>query len=62
MKKTLILTLLMILFNHLNAENLNSWMIPKSVPFPKDNPITKEKVELGKLLFFDNVSCFLLFE
>lgn len=26
---------------------------PASVPFPKDNPITPERVELGKALFFD---------
>jgi cytochrome c peroxidase len=27
--------------------------LPKEMPVPKDNPITKEKVELGKMLFFD---------
>lgn len=27
--------------------------LPKEVPVPKDNPITKEKIELGKKLFFD---------
>ncbi|MCB0362273.1 MAG: cytochrome-c peroxidase [Bdellovibrionales bacterium] len=27
--------------------------LPDSVPTPKDNPITKEKVELGKQLFFE---------
>lgn len=29
--------------------------LPLESPFPKDNPITKEKVELGKLLFFDPI-------
>lgn len=29
--------------------------LPKSVKSPKDNPATKEKEELGKLLFFDPV-------
>jgi cytochrome c peroxidase len=27
--------------------------LPKNVPVPKDNPLTPEKVELGKQLFFD---------
>lgn len=27
--------------------------IPKKPPVPKDNPQTKEKIELGKMLFFD---------
>lgn len=27
--------------------------LPKKPPIPKDNPITKEKIELGKQLFFD---------
>lgn len=27
--------------------------LPKAAPAPKDNPMTKEKVELGKMLFFD---------
>jgi len=27
--------------------------LPKTVPAPKDNPTTKDKVELGKQLFFD---------
>lgn len=27
--------------------------IPSVVPAAKDNPVTKEKVELGKMLFFD---------
>lgn len=44
--------------------NTNEWIRPKEIPFPKDNPITKEKVVLGKKLFFDpilsranNISC-----
>jgi len=27
--------------------------LPKQIPSPKDNPITKEKVELGKKLYYD---------
>jgi cytochrome c peroxidase len=27
--------------------------LPKEVPVPQDNPITKEKIELGKMLFFE---------
>ncbi len=29
------------------------WLKPESIPAPKNNPITKEKTDLGKLLFFD---------
>ncbi|MCP9756295.1 cytochrome-c peroxidase [Lacihabitans sp. CCS-44] len=29
--------------------------LPLEIPFPLDNPITKEKAELGKLLFFDPI-------
>lgn len=29
--------------------------LPLEITFPEDNPITKEKVELGKLLFFDPI-------
>ena len=29
--------------------------LPLNVPVPEDNPITKEKTELGKLLFFDPI-------
>lgn len=29
--------------------------LPLEIPFPKDNPFTKEKAELGKLLFFDPI-------
>ncbi len=31
------------------------WMRPEKIPFPKDNPITKEKIALGKKLFFDPI-------
>lgn len=38
--------------------------LPKEAPVPKNNPMTKEKIELGKTLFFDprisqsgNISC-----
>lgn len=27
--------------------------LPKTAPYPKDNPPTQEKIELGKMLFFD---------
>ena len=44
--------------------NTKEWTRPEEIPFPKDNPITKEKVTLGKKLFFDpilsranNISC-----
>jgi len=40
------------------------WTRPSTIPAPKNNPITKEKISLGKKLFFDpilsrgnNISC-----
>ncbi len=35
------------------AVNLKSFIL-KPVPIPKNNPQTKEKIKLGKMLFFDN--------
>lgn len=29
--------------------------LPSEIPFPNDNPITTDKVKLGKLLFFDPI-------
>lgn len=44
--------------------SLQHWLLPEQVPEPADNPLTKEKIELGKKLFFDprlsgdgNMSC-----
>ena len=34
-------------------EDLSKWLRPKNIPQPKDNKMTKERVELGKLLYFD---------
>jgi cytochrome c peroxidase len=44
--------------------SLQHWLLPEEVPTPKDNPLTNDKIELGKALFFDprlsgdsNMSC-----
>ena len=34
---------------------INISALPEVVPAPKDNPITNEKTELGKMLFFDPI-------
>lgn len=34
-------------------DSVNPWIRPDAIPTPTDNPITEEKVKLGKLLFFD---------
>lgn len=46
------------------VSNTKEWIRPDKIPCPDDNPITKEKVALGKKLFFDpilsranNISC-----
>ena len=35
------------------SEDLSKWAMPKQVPAPQGNEITKERVELGRLLYFD---------
>ncbi len=47
--------LIIILFSFisLQARDLSHWEKPADIPFPKNNPITKEKIDLGRLLFFD---------
>lgn len=42
-----------LLFTSLNAEDLSRWLRPSEVPQPKENRVTPEKIELGKLLYFD---------
>lgn len=50
--------------NDIDSNPLHVWLLPDQVPEPEDNPITLEKIELGKMLFFDprlsgdgNMSC-----
>jgi len=64
--KSFVLVALLVSFSY-TAEvikNTSEWIRPTKIPFPKDNPITKEKIDLGKKLFFDpilsranNISC-----
>jgi len=57
---------LIILWSFLATNATASWeSLPESAPSPADNPTTAEKIELGKMLFFDprfsatgTVSCF----
>ena len=66
MKKSLALLALILSFVH-SADVIKDkaeWIRPSIIPAPKDNPITKEKIALGKKLFFDpilsranNISC-----
>jgi len=37
----------------LATADMNKWLRPSEVPQPKDNKLTKERIELGKLLYFD---------
>jgi len=53
MKANLSFLALLMFVTSLNADNLNHWLRSENIPQPKNNPITKQKVELGKLLFFD---------
>ncbi len=35
------------------TEDMKKWLRPAEVPQPKDNKLTPERIELGKLLYFD---------
>ena len=35
------------------TEDMSKWLRPTEVPQPKDNKLTPERIELGKLLYFD---------
>ena len=35
------------------TEDMSKWLRPAEVPQPKDNKLTPERIELGKLLYFD---------
>lgn len=51
---TLVLTLLLFFGTNLfSQEDKTKWLRPLNVPAPEDNQLTPQKVELGKLLFFD---------
>ncbi|WP_457599389.1 cytochrome-c peroxidase [Hydrogenimonas sp.] len=47
-----ILTLLLFALGA-SASPSTHWLRPEKIPAPKENPITEERVALGKLLFFD---------
>ena len=53
--KLAISTLLVsVLFSTVSAtEDMKKWLRPAEVPQPKDNKLTPERIELGKLLYFD---------
>lgn len=61
MKKILIISILLILFNSVNKADIklpgqfNIAALPEMAPAPADNPVTSEKAELGKQLFFDPI-------
>ena len=38
-----------------NSRERRIGALPENIPFPKENPITDEKVHLGRLLFFDPI-------
>ena len=50
----LILAVLLLSISPLQAFSTSSeWLRPNGVPQPKDNRLTSQRIELGKLLFFD---------
>jgi cytochrome c peroxidase len=54
-KKSLMTTLLFtLLFTNVTAdEDMSKWLRPATVPQPANNKLTPERIELGKLLYFD---------
>ncbi|MEA1879721.1 MAG: cytochrome c peroxidase [Campylobacterota bacterium] len=66
MQKSLLLVSLLFMYTHAAEliKDTAEWIRPSVIPAPKDNPITKEKIALGKKLFYDpilsranNISC-----
>ncbi len=58
MRGKLLLCMALFLSNAYTAQtikNTKEWIRPEKIPFPKDNPITQEKINLGKKLFFDPI-------
>ncbi len=55
MLRKLQLLMLLLSFVSLEAQSdgMEKWLLPTSVPQPKDNKLTQERVELGRLLYFD---------
>lgn len=54
MKPYTTIILAITLFNYCTLAIASNWeSLPETAPAPKDNPGTAEKVELGKMLFFD---------
>ncbi len=56
MIRRLLLSVLVLasLISSLNAsEDMKKWLRPTEVPQPEDNKLSPEKIELGKLLYFD---------
>ena len=35
------------------ATDMSKWIMPKTVPTPKDNALNKDRIELGRILYFD---------
>ncbi len=65
--KRILFSVALLLSNAFTAQtitNTQEWIRPQKIPTPVDNPITKEKIILGKKLFFDpllsranNIAC-----
>ena len=53
MLKNFTLIILLLSAALLASEDVSKWLRPQTIPQPEDNKLTKERIELGKLLFFD---------
>jgi cytochrome c peroxidase len=52
-RKLLLSALVLVSANTVVADDMSKWIRPAEVPYPANNKPTKERVELGKILFFD---------
>jgi len=50
---TTVLVATLVVTSALATQDMKSWLRPSEVPQPQDNKLTPERIELGKLLYFD---------
>ena len=50
---TLLISLLLLNNFLIASDNINKWLRPSYIPSPNNNKITKDRIKLGKLLYFD---------
>ncbi|MBL0707496.1 MAG: c-type cytochrome [Sulfurimonas sp.] len=52
-QKTKIILAILLSFSFTQAKDMQEWLRPSEIPQPKNNKLTPQRIELGKLLYFD---------